>query len=33
MQKPHHIRGSFGQPTFALLAHANCCWYVLGSWH
>jgi len=25
MQKPHHIRGSFGQPTFALLAHANCC--------
>ncbi len=25
MQKPHHIRGSFGQLTFALLAHANCC--------
>jgi hypothetical protein len=25
MQKPHHIGGSFGQPTFALLAHANCC--------
>ncbi len=26
MQKPHHMRGSFGQPTFALLAHPNCCW-------